>query len=147
MMLFRVMPPTVAIVAILVLGIPNARSAEGSADLLAQTVTKGQHLFATEKFGGNGKTCESCHVGGGKSSGMLPNGRKLPSLVNAAAIFPRYASSIQQTVTLEGQIRKCIQGGLEGASPDYGSIDLVALVTYLGSIAHGQTVDIGGAPK
>ena len=145
MMILRVMPAIAA--TLLLLCVPNANSAEGSADPLVATVAKGQHLFAMEKFGGNGKTCESCHLGGGKTSGMLPNGRKLPSLINAAAIFPRYASSLQQAVTLEGQIRKCIQGGLEGTAPEYGGIDLVALVTYLGSIAYGQTVDIGGVPK
>lgn len=147
MTLPRVLPATLAIGAALLLTAPAAGAAEPSANPLAQVVAKGSHLFAEGTFGGNGKSCESCHTDGGKGPGVLPNGRKLPSLANAAAIFPRYSESVGQVITLEGQIRQCVKGALGGTPPDYGSPDLVALATYLGSIAHRQPVDIGGAPK
>ncbi len=124
-----------------------ATAGDASGDPLAQAVAKGASLFAHETFGGSGKTCETCHGGGGKVPGLLPNGRTLASLVNAAAIYPRFSRGAGQVITLEGQIRQCIQGGLAGAAPSAGSPDLVALAAYLGSIGHGQAIEIGGAPK
>ncbi len=131
----------------LLLAASVAAAADAPADPLAQAVAKGETLFSHETFGGNGKTCETCHVGGGKVSATLPNGRTLPSLANAAAIYPRFSRGAGTVVTLEGQVRQCIHGGLGGNPPPAGSPELVALVAYLGSIAHGQTVDMGGAPQ
>ena len=125
----------------------SAAAAGAADDPLAQAVTRGADLFAHETFGGGGRTCETCHVGGGKAPGLLPGGRQLPSLVNAAAIFPRFSRGAGAVVTLEGQIRQCIHGGLGGTPPAAGSPDLVALAAYLGSIAHGQPVEVGAAPK
>ncbi len=106
----------------------------------------GAQLFASATFGGNGRTCETCHKDGGKAPGQLGN-RKLPSLLNAAAIFPRFSRDAGSVITLEGQLQFCIKGGLAGTPPEFGSPDLVAIAAYLGSIAKGQTVEIGGAPK
>ena len=124
-----------------------AIAADPAGDPLTQTVGKGASLFAHETYGGNGNTCETCHVGGGKVPGMAPNGKTLPSLLNAAAIYPRFSRGAGQVVTLEGQVYQCIRGGLGGTPPEAGSPDLVAIVAYLGAIAQGQTVGIGGAPK
>ena len=135
---------TACAAAILVLSGATAMAAD---DPLAQEVARGAHRFAHETFGGNGRTCETCHVGGGKAPGMLPGGRQLPSLTNAAAIFPRFSRGAGAVVTLEGQIRQCVRGGLQGTPPAAGSPELVALAAYLGSIAQGQKVEIGGAPK
>lgn len=122
------------------------RSASAAEDQLETAVATGAHLFASATFGGNGRTCESCHQGGGKTPGQLGD-RKLPSLLNAAAIYPRFSRGAGQVVTLEGQLQSCIKGGLAGTPPQLGSPDLVALTAYLGSIARGQQVEIGGAPK
>ncbi len=144
----RTLAATFAVGAALSLTVASAANAADEAgDALAAAVTKGASLFAHETFGGNGKTCETCHVGGGKAPGMLPNGHALPSLVNAAAIFPRFSRGAGKVVTLDGQIRQCIHGGLGATPPESGSPEIVALAAYLGSIAHGQTIDIGGAPK
>lgn len=134
-------------VAMLLSAVTQAVAGDGSGDPLAQAVAKGASLFAHETFGGNGNTCETCHQGGGKVPGTLPNGKTLPGLGNAAAIYPRFSRGAGAVITLEGQIHQCIQGGLGGTPPSAGSPDLVSLAAYLGSIAHGQAVDIGGAPK
>ncbi len=123
-----------------------AQSASATETPLEMAVATGAHLFATATFGGNGRTCESCHQDGGKAPGQLGD-RKLPSLLNAAAIYPRFSGSAGQVVTLEGQVQSCIKGGLAGTPPELGSPDLVAITAYLGSIAKGQQVEIGGAPK
>ncbi len=139
------MPPIriLAAAAALLLAAPSGGAAENP---LEAAVASGAHLFATATFGGNGRTCESCHQGGGKEPGQLGD-RKLPSLINAAAIYPRFSRGAGKVVTLEGQVQSCIKGGLAGTPPEPGSSDLVAITAYLGSIAKGQQVEIGGAPK
>ncbi|OIR00328.1 SoxAX cytochrome complex subunit A precursor [mine drainage metagenome] len=117
-----------------------------SSDPLAETVAQGQQLFAKSTFGGAGRTCDSCHVNGGKGPGEA-GGHPLPSLENAAAIYPRFSQKAGRVMTLAAQIRHCIQGGLGAQPPAYGSAELVALETYLASLAHGQSLDMGGAPK
>ena len=68
--------------------------------------------------------------------------RELPSLLDAAGIYPGLAHA-EKVITLEGQLRSCIEGGLAGTPPELGSPDLVAITAYLGSIAKGQRVEIG----
>lgn len=123
-----------------------AQPASAAETPLDTVVAKGGRLFATATFGGNGRTCESCHQDGGKAPGQLED-RKLPSLLNAAAIYPRFSRGSGQVITLEGQVQSCIKGGLAGTPPELGSPDLVAITAYLGSIAKGQQMEIGGAPK
>jgi thiosulfate dehydrogenase len=126
--------------------LPAAQSGSAAETQLERAVATGAQLFATATFGGNGHTCESCHQGGGKVPGQLGD-RKLPSLLNAAAIYPRFSRGAGQVVTLEGQVQSCIKDGLAGTPPELGRPDLVAITAYLGSIAKGQQVEIGGAPK
>ena len=57
---------------------------------LETAVATGAHLFVTATFGGNRRTCEGCHNDGGKALGQLED-RELPSLLNAAAIYPRFS--------------------------------------------------------
>lgn len=120
---------------------------------LDQAVASGANLFAHGTFGGHRQmmgapvTCQTCHVAGGRVPGTLPNGRKVPSLVNAAAIFPHYNPKVHQVVTLETQIRNCVQGGLGGKPPAYDSKEMTDMVVYLHSIAKGQAMDMNGKPK
>ncbi|HUW97875.1 MAG TPA: hypothetical protein VMV40_03390 [Acidiferrobacter sp.] len=120
---------------------------------LAKAVHAGEHIFNTDTFGGHEQsfhgtltTCSTCHIDGGRVMGRLPNGRKIPSLVNAAAIFPRYSPHAGKVITLETQIRGCAHNALLGRAPAYGGRTMVDLVSYLGSLAHGQPVNIGGKP-
>lgn len=121
---------------------------------LAKAVSAGAHMFNTDTFGGHEQnfhgvrtTCSTCHIDGGRVMGHLPNGKKIPSLVNAVAIFPRYNPKMHKVITLETQIRSCVHNGLLGHPPAYGSTAMADMVAYLGSLAHGQTVNIGGMPK
>ncbi len=121
---------------------------------LSQAVQKGAHIFNTDSFGshernarGQHTTCSTCHIDGGRVMGRLPNGKRIPSLVNAAAIFPRYNPKMHKVITLETQIRGCVMNGLLGHPPAYGSQTMADLVSYLGSLAHGQRVMIGGKPR
>jgi thiosulfate dehydrogenase len=127
-----------------VLGIQQAAATEPQ---LENAIQDGKALFVHETFGGNGKNCQSCHVDGGVGPGKLPNGTAIPSLSNAATIYPRFNSKANKVITLEDQLRTCIAGGLQGKSPTYGSEQLMQLVTYVTSLAQGKSVDMGGKPQ
>lgn len=114
---------------------------------LDHAIAQGQDLFSHETFGGSGKVCSSCHLGGGKETGRLPNGKAIPSLANAATIFPRFQQRTGKVITLTDQIRSCATNALEGTPPDYGSEKLNALASYITSLAQGKPLDMGGAPK
>ncbi len=141
----------------LALALPAAASMKmNSTDagkMLAQSASRGAEMFAHDTFGGHRKmhgaavTCDTCHMGGGQVAGRLPNGKQIPSLVNAAAIFPRYSPKLHRVVTLEMQIQHCVKGGLGGRPPAFGSKAMVDMIAYLHSIAKGQPTDAGGMPK
>lgn len=114
---------------------------------LAQAVARGKQLYLHEHFGGNGRVCNSCHLGGGREPGRLPDGTPIPSLVNAATIFPRIARHGGHLITLPDQVEHCIGGALQGNPPDYGSTRLNALVAYVTSLAQGKPIDMGGKPR
>lgn len=127
------------------LGIQHAAAAELH---LEKAIQAGKALYIHETFGGNGKTCQSCHDNGGVGPGKLPNGTAIPSLSNAAAIFPRFSPKANKVITLGDQIRnQCIPGGLQGKPPAYGSEQLTQLVSYVTSLAQGKPLDMGGKPK
>lgn len=113
---------------------------------LSDAVMMGAKLFVKETFGGNGKTCQTCHADGGKGGGTLPDGRTVPALNNAAAIFPRYNARQDKVFTLSDQMRHCINQ-VKGTPPAYGSVELNALVSYVSSLSEGQPIDMGGKPK
>lgn len=121
-----------------------AYAAESAAPLQA-AVAKGKDIFMHPTFGGNGKACTSCHHNGGTGPGALPDGTKLPSLSNAAAIFPRLNKK-GKLVTLEDQVRNCVAGAIKGTPPAYDSAEMRHLVVYLTSLSQGKAIDMGGKP-
>lgn len=126
-----------ALIALLAAG--AARAADEGREALDAMAQEGARLFATESFGGSG-TCETCHLEGGRVPGKLPDGHPIPSLVGAAAHFPRYAARRHQVVTLTTQIANCIRGALHGTPPAYDSREMTALETYLASLARGTVM-------
>ena len=114
---------------------------------LEQAIAQGKHLFTHPSFGGNGRDCQSCHSAGGTTAGKLPNGKVIPSLNNAAAIFPRYSARQHKVIQLSDQVRSCIVNAIHGTPPAYGSDQLNALVSYLTSLSQGKPIDMGGKPK
>ncbi len=134
---------------------------------LAQAVAHGARVFNDDHFGSEVRsvadaasafadmgspraharfmTCAACHVHGGRTRGQLPDGRHIPSLRNAAAVFPRYSAKSHRIVTLEDQIRHCVKDGIKGRPPTFGGATMVDLVSYLKSLATGRRMAIGGA--
>ncbi len=127
----------------------SAAPAHAAADVssLLHAVIRGKELFMTATFNGNGRHCNTCHKGGGLDMGELPNGTTIPSLSNAAAIFPRYDEKRHQVKTLADQIHQCIKNAMEGHPPAYDSAEMTELVSYLTSLSHGIHINMGGKPQ
>lgn len=121
-------------------------SASAAEPQLEKSIAQGKDLFMHSTLEGKGKFCESCHLAGGTEPGKLPNGNAIPSLNNAATIFPRYNKKANKVVTLEDQVRNCTSMGLQGNAPAYGSEELNSIVSYLTSLSMGKLVDMGGKP-
>jgi thiosulfate dehydrogenase len=114
---------------------------------LDKVVQQGKDLFSHATFDGNGAFCESCHLNGGVGPGRRPDGQAIPSLSNAAVIFPRYKAKAGRVFTLSDQIRGCVGMALQGKAPAYGSDELTALTVYVTSLAQGKPLDMGGKPQ
>lgn len=114
---------------------------------LEKAVQDGRQLYAHETFGGNGRTCETCHVNGGNGPGKTPDGKAIPSLANAATVFPRFNAKANKVFTLQDQVRACVKGALQGTPPAYDSDALTGLVSYVTSLSQGKPVDMGGKPE
>jgi thiosulfate dehydrogenase len=113
---------------------------------LQSAAEQGKAIFMHPSFGGNGKACTSCHRHGGTGPGMLPDGTRLPSLTNAAAIFPRFNKE-GKLITIQDQVHACVSGAIKGTPPAYDSDKMRLLVVYLTSLAHGKPIDMGGKPQ
>lgn len=114
---------------------------------LEKAIQDGKQLYTHETFGGNGRTCETCHINGGIGSGKTPDGKAIPSLTNAAAVFPRFNVKADKVFTLQDQVRACVKGALQGTPPGYDSDALTGLVSYVTSLSQGKPVDMGGKPE
>jgi thiosulfate dehydrogenase len=136
---------SLSILLLAALAVPGAASAADPQ--LEQAIAQGKQLFTHQSFGGNGRDCESCHLSGGTTAGKLPNGKAIPSLTNAAAIFPRYNERMHKVIQLSDQIRSCIANAIQGTPPAYGGDQLNALASYVTSLAQGKPIDMGGKPE
>jgi thiosulfate dehydrogenase len=114
---------------------------------LEQAVARGRENFLHNTFGGGGRVCDTCHLGGGTLAGKRPDGVPMPSLSNAAAVFPRISEDDHAIITIADQVRMCVAGAIKGRAPAYGSDELNSLVAYVTSLAQGKSIDMGGAPK
>jgi thiosulfate dehydrogenase len=115
---------------------------------MQKAIARGADAFAHERFGGGGRVCESCHLGGGLLAGRRPDGVAIPSLANAAAVFPRISGDDGHSlITLSDQVRACVAGAIHGTPPAYASDELNALVAYVTSLSQGKAIDMGGNPK
>ena len=88
------------------------------------TLSEGKKLWDS-KFK-NGKTYASCYPNGGKG---------------VAAKYPIFDSKTQSVVTIGMSLNACRKEN--GVAPlKYGSQDMIALQTYLGSLSDGMPVDV-----
>ncbi|WP_298288986.1 c-type cytochrome [Thiomonas sp.] len=117
-----------------------------------EAAAQGAQIFANDTFGtkqtwvppnafnSHLMTCAACHTDGGKTEGTTPAGAHLPSLIGAAAKYPKYKAKKHAVYTLERQIVHCVRAGIMGKPPAYDSPEMVDLVAYLTQLSKGATM-------
>lgn len=118
-----------------------------------QALVRGKALYNDAKVGRNGQTCNSCHPGGGTTGGEAEIGMKgrfpmnpklpIPTLVGAAASFPKYKVPNDAVVTLETMNNNCIKMFLMGDGLDLNTQQARDLATYVSSLSNGEEVAVG----
>ena len=128
---------------------------------MQQAVRDGARIFAQDSFGtqqtwvpegafgSHLMSCAACHTDGGVPVGVTPAGQHIPSLIGAAAEFPKlklkknaveFKSKKTSIYTLERQITHCVRAGIRGKPPAYDSPEMVDLVTYLTALSKGSVM-------
>jgi thiosulfate dehydrogenase len=138
---------TATIILNLILGALGIQHSAAAEPQLEKAIQDGKALFLHETFGGNGMTCEACHVNGGVGSGRTAKRSTIPSLSNAATIYPRFDIKQNKVITLEDKIQNCVAGALRGKPPAYGSEQMTQLLVYVTSLAQGKPLNLGGKPE
>ncbi|MFQ5627824.1 MAG: hypothetical protein ACE5I1_03615 [bacterium] len=111
----------------------------------------GKALFNDASAGNSSKglSCNSCHPGGGTTGGeaevpMRQYKMPVPTLVGAAATFPKYKIPNDEVITMQQMNNNCIRMFMGGKGLELNSSDAYALETYVASLSNGETVTVGG---
>ena len=119
---------------------------------LEQAAEQGAQVFANDTFGtrqtwvppnafsNHLMTCAACHTDGGRPEGTTPSGQHIPSLIGAAAKYPKFKGKKHAVYTLERQIVHCVRAGIMGKPPAYDSPEMVDLVVYLTQLSKGASM-------
>ena len=111
------------------------------------TLAFGEGLFKEASLGTNGQTCTSCHPGGGTTGGeaqvpMTDMRLPVPSLVGAAATFPKFKVPNNRVITLSQMNNNCIKMFMQGKPLELNSKEAIALSMYVTSLSNGEQVGV-----
>ncbi len=124
-----------------------------------ETIKRGEGLFNDKKaLSTNGQACASCHPGGGTTGGEVetpmpseltgkPYKLPVPTLVGAAATFPKYKVPNDAVVDLTDMANNCIMMFMAAQPMDKKSDEARALVAYLTSLSNDDKVQVGAMPE
>jgi len=130
----------------------NKMMMEMKPDTLEASLQRGEMLFKDSTLGNNstGTSCATCHPKGGSSGGAADMEWKgqamkvaIPTLVGAAASFPKPVGPMKVTSTVGGQNNMCIMTFLKGTPLDLNSQEAVDLEAYVYSLSTGKKIDMG----
>ncbi len=112
-----------------------------------EALAYGGQLFKDRSLGSNGQTCSSCHPGGGTTGGeaqipMTEMKIPVPSLVGAAAKFPKFKVPNNEVITLSQMDNNCIKMFMQGKALDLKSKESIALAMYVSSLSNGEQVQV-----
>lgn len=118
-----------------------------------QSIAHGKNLFNDTKLGTVNRSCDTCHPGGGTTAGEaeipmpLKNGMKpklpIPTLIGAAAQFPKYKVPNDAVIQLGEMNNNCIGMFMMGKPLDLNSKEARDLVAYVSSLSNGREVAVG----
>ena len=123
-----------------------------------RSMARGQELFNSAAIGTNGRTCNTCHPGGGTTGGTVdtpmaseltgkPYALPVPSLIGAAATFPKFKVPNDKVITVSQMNNNCIMMFL-GAKPlPIDSAESVNLASFVTSLSAGETLEPGKMPE
>lgn len=117
----------------------------------AAALKQGSAMFNDPSTGGgtNGLSCNSCHPSGGTTGGeaqipmreyMIP----VPSLVGAAATFPKYKVPNNAVITLQQMNNNCIRMFMSGDGLELNTPGAWSLEAHIASLSNGEEVNVGG---
>jgi thiosulfate dehydrogenase len=119
----------------------------------------GEELFNSKThLGTNGLSCASCHPGGGTTGGEAetpmpseltgkPYKLPIPSLIGAAATFPKYKVPNDAVITVGDMANNCIQMFMAAQPLDPKSKEFKALSAYVTSLSNDDKVSVGEVPE
>ena len=122
------------------------------------SVDSGKSLFNNTKLSTNGRSCATCHPGGGTTGGTVTTPMKseltgkpyelpVPSLAGAAATFPKFKVPNDSVITLTEMGNNCIMMFM-GAKPlPMHSQQARDLTAYVTSLSNGEEVEMGKVPE
>lgn len=117
-----------------------------------KAVQLGDKLFHDASLGSNGQNCASCHPGGRTTGGEVAIPKKMghgpyklpiPSLIGAAARFPKYKVPNDQVITLEMMDNNCIRMFMKGKRLPLDSPESYYLAMYVTSLSNNEDVMVG----
>lgn len=85
-------------------------------------------------FGGNGLSCQSCHL----DAGTRPYGL---NFFSSHARYPQYRAREGRVLTLADRVNNCIERPLNGVPMPTDSKEMVAILTYMKWLSRGIPVD------
>ncbi|MEE9271613.1 MAG: cytochrome c peroxidase [Candidatus Krumholzibacteria bacterium] len=118
----------------------------------SEALAMGKQLFKDGSLGSNGQSCESCHPGGTTTGGEAEIRKKMghgpyklpiPSLVGAAARFPKFKVPNDEVITLEMMNNNCIRMFMKGKRLPLNSPESFYLAQYVSSLSNGDVVEVG----
>lgn len=123
------------------------------------TLKWGEKLFNdTKALGTNGQACASCHPGGGTTGGEVetpmpseltgkPYKLPVPTLVGAAATFPKFKVPNDQVIDLTDMENNCIMMFMAAQPMAKNSKEARALTAYVASLSNNDKVAVGAMPE
>lgn len=125
-------------------------------DTLDASLKRGEKLFNDNTLGKNstGTSCATCHPKGGSlgsAADMEWKGQAMrvaiPTLIGAAASFPKPIGPMKVTSTVGGQNNMCIMTFLKGTPLDLNTQEAVDIEAYVYSLSKGKKINMGAKKK
>ena len=118
----------------------------------------GKKLFNDKGLSTNGQSCNDCHPGGGTVGGTVdtpmpsevtgkPYSIPVPTLVGAAATFPKWKVPNDRVVNIQEMTNNCIMMFMAAQPLALDSDESKALAAYLATLSEGTEMEPGKMPK
>ncbi len=135
----------------MVMAMSSSEKMNHMASKTSAALKQGSALFSDPSTGGgtNGLSCNSCHPGGGTTGGeaqipMREYQIPVPSLVGAAASFPKYKIPNNAVITLQQMNNNCIRMFMSGTGLELNTPEAWSLEAHVASLSNGEEVHVGG---